>query len=149
MVKLVVPDKKDVIEKLVKIELEVFGDAGLNEWNMIPLVRHGLVFFIEEAAAVIGSAQFIRDWADCRLAYLVGISIDKGYQGRGYGTVLLQESIYCMAEEGIKRIELTVDPDNFAAISVYQRKLGFEIREKREDEYGPGINRLVLEKSLT
>lgn len=149
MIKLVLPDQKSLVQDLVKIEFEAFGTGGLNEWTMVPIVKHGRVFYIEENNKVLGSAQFMLDWNDHYRAYLIGISIAKAFHGKGYGTALLQASMNSLSDEGIERIELTVDPGNKPAIEVYQRKLGFVILETRNDEYGQGIHRLVMEKNLS
>lgn len=149
MVKRVWPDQEKIIKDLLKIEYEAFGNGGLNEWSMVPIVRHGRVFYIEENNLVLGCAQFMLDWNDRLRAYLIGVSISEAFHGKGYGTVLLQASMNTLSEEGIESIELTVDPGNKPAIEVYQRKLGFVILETRNDEYGQGIHRLVMEKKLS
>jgi ribosomal-protein-alanine N-acetyltransferase len=148
MIKTVFPDQKNIISQIMKLEAEAFSEAGLNEWNLVPLIRHGRVFYIEENDLVIGCAQYMLDWNDHSRAYLVGISIAGNLQGKGYGTELLHTSIDILSEEGIKTVELTVDPKNDAAIAVYRRKLGFEITEQRSDEYGKGIHRIVMEKKI-
>jgi ribosomal protein S18 acetylase RimI-like enzyme len=114
---------------------------------MVPLVRHGKVFYIEENEKVIGSAQFMMDWNDHSRAYLVGISISKDCQGKGCGTVLLGDSMKSLSSMGIEKIELTVDPTNKRAIAVYE-KLGFMINGVRKDEYGKGIDRVIMEAKL-
>ena len=54
-----------------------------------------------------------------------------------------------LSQENIQEIELTVDPKNVAAVTVYEKKLGFITQELREDEYSEGENRLVMKLSLT
>jgi ribosomal-protein-alanine N-acetyltransferase len=51
-------------------------------------------------------------------------------------------------QENITEIELTVDPNNVAAVAIYEKKLGFQIIERRENEYGMGENRLVMKLTL-
>jgi ribosomal-protein-alanine N-acetyltransferase len=148
MIKQISAKQKDIIDKLIKIEFEVFGEGGLNEWTLLPIIRHGKVFYIEENNQIIGSAQFMLDWKDHTRTYLIGVSIAKEFHGKGYGTSLLKESINSLFAEGIKVIELTVDPENKPAIAIYERKLGFAVREIRNDEYGKGIHRLLMEKYL-
>ena len=149
MIVIVSPDQKDIIEQIVKLEREAFGDGGLNEWNLVPLIRHGKVFCLIENDLVLGCVQYLMDWNDHTKAYAVGISIAGLKRGKGYGTVLFSESMETLAGEGIKTVELTVDSQNTAAVAVYGRKLGFVITEKRFDEYGKGIDRIAMEKKLT
>ena len=137
-----------VIEKLKAIEKQAFGDAGLDEWNLVPFVRHGRVIALQNGDEVVGGAQYIRDWDDPSRAYLVGIAVDSSCRGKGLGTRFLGDSLALLAAEGIKYVELTVDPQNHGAVKVYAKKLGFETVGTRKDEYGAGEDRLVMEKRL-
>jgi ribosomal-protein-alanine N-acetyltransferase len=149
MICIVTPDQKDIIGQIIKLEAEAFGDGGLDEWNLVPLIRHGRVFCIVEDDTVLGCIQYMLDWNDHTKAYAVGISIARSQRGKGYGTLLFGGSMDILAQEGIKTVELTVDPENTAAVSVYGRKLGFVITEQRSGEYGKGIDRIAMEKKLT
>ena len=132
------------VDKLSEIERQAFGEAGLNEWTIVPLIRHGRVFALRENGEVIGGAQFIRDWETPSRAYLVGIAVHKSHRGKGLGTRFLEECLDMLRKEGVSSVELTVDSANGPAAHVYQQKLGFVIVEEREDEYGAGENRLVM-----
>lgn len=134
----------ETIQGIVDLETEAFGTGGLNEWHLVPLIRHGRVFVTRENNAVIGSVQYMLDWSQPQKAYMFGVSISKNYRGKGIGTNLLKESINMLAGQGISEVELTVDPKNVAAIRVYEEKLGFRISEFRENEYGEGEDRLVM-----
>lgn len=57
--------------------------------------------------------------------YLGGFSIKGSWKGRGIGTRMLEHIKQTAAADGKKRIELTVDIHNQAAIRLYE-KLGFE-----------------------
>ena len=149
MIKAVTSDQKNIIEQIVKLEMDSFGEGGLSEWDLLPLIRHGRVFCIEENGRVLGCVQYMQDWNDHTKAYAVGISIAADQRGKGYGTELFRESMYSLAGEGIKSVELTVDPENTAAIEVYGRKLGFVVTDHHKDEYGKGINRLSMEKKFS
>ena len=149
MIITVSPDQKEIIGQIVKLETEAFGDGGLNEWNLVPLIRHGRVFCLIEDGLVLGCIQYMMDWNDHTKAYAVGISIAGLKRGKGYGTLLFDESMDMLVNEGIRTVELTVDPQNTAAVAVYGRKLGFETIGLRSDEYGKGIDRITMEKKLT
>ena len=45
-------------------------------------------------------------------------------------------------------VELTVSPNNAAALKLYQGKLGFKTIGFRKDEYGPSEDRLLLRLDL-
>jgi len=149
MIKAVTSDQKDIIEQIIKLEADAFGVGGLSEWDLIPLIRHGRVFCLEEDGRVLGCIQYMQDWNDHTKAYAVGISIASDQRGKGYGTELFNASMYSLAGEGIKTVELTVDPENTTAIEVYGRKLGFVVTDHRTDEYGKGVNRISMEKKFS
>ena len=137
-----------IIEKLKAIEKQAFGEAGLDEWNLVPFIRHGKVIALWCDNKLVGGAQYIRDWDEPSRAYLVGIAVDGSCRGQGLGTRFLGESLALLAAEGIKCVELTVDAQNHGAVKVYGEKLGFVTIGTRKDEYGAGVDRVVMEKRL-
>lgn len=52
---------------------------------------------------------------------LVVIGVDPAYQGKGYGSLLLQEFERRALQYGIKKLQLSVKADNNQAIRAYQR----------------------------
>ncbi len=143
-------DKNDMalIKDLSNIEAEAFGVGGLNEWVLVPLAKHGYVFALLDKERVIGSAQFMPSKKGKGTYYLMGISIKKEQRGKGLGTYFLTQCINHLKGEGIKIIELTVDPNNHPAVKVYKQKLGFVQTEFRRDEYGTNQHRLVLQLTV-
>ena len=137
-----------LLQKLVQLEKEAFDVGGLNEWNIVPFIRHGRVYVAKQQQEVVGLIEYMRDWDNPRKSYLVGISIAKEMRGQGLGTILLHNSLQLLKKENIEEVELTVDPENLAAIKVYEEKLGFVKKDFRLDEYGAGENRLVMILSL-
>ncbi len=133
-----------LISELVQLELEAFGIGGLNEWHLVPFIRHGRVYIGREEGRVVGLIQYMRDWDNPQKAYLMGVSIAKDMRGKGLGTRLISTSVEELRNEKITEIELTVDPKNRAAIKVYIEKLGFVEKGIRLDEYGAGEDRLVM-----
>lgn len=144
MVRIVTDVDQRLIDRLVKLEVEAFGNGGLNEWHLVPIIRHGRLFIIEHSGEVVGSVQYMRDWNNSQRAYMIGVTVAKEVRGQGVGTELLAKSIEALLDDKITEVELTVDANNAAAIKVYQEKLGFNITEARRNEYGPGQDRLVM-----
>lgn len=144
MVELITVVEPKLLARLVKLEQEAFGYGGMNEWHLVPVIRHGRVFVSKDNDVVIGAVQYMRDWQRSELAYMVGVSVASDARGRGIGTELLASSIKSLFGADITAIELTVEADNIAAIKVYKEKLGFEITEFRQNEYGPGEDRLIM-----
>lgn len=55
----------------------------------------------------------------------LGMALRAEYRGRGIGRALLQRLIDVLKEKGIQKVSLSVDPDNIAAMKLYQR-FGFK-----------------------
>lgn len=135
------PEPGPWVQRVADLEAQAFGAGGLNAWSLVPLGRHGRVFGCVEGEEMIAAAQVFRDWERPELAYLVGISVDDRFRGRGFGTQFLKAIHNQLALEGIGSLELTVDPRNVAAIRVYRDKLGYRVVDQRPAEYGPGEDR--------
>lgn len=74
MIELVQGQDGDTIQKIISLESESFGIGGMNEWHLVPLIRHGRVFVIRNNKTVVGSVQYIMDWSHPKKAYLFGIA---------------------------------------------------------------------------
>lgn len=144
MVELITVVEPKLLKRLIELEQEAFGYGGMNEWHLVPIIRHGRVFVIKENDIVVGEVQYMLDWDNPGLAYIIGVSVSGQVRGRGIGTKLLATSIQKLFEATITTVELTVEADNVAAVKVYREKLGFEVTEFRQNEYGPGQDRLVM-----
>lgn len=138
----------EVQKRLVYLENQAFGSGGLNEWHLIPLIRHGRVFAARKGQTIIGVIEYMLDWDNPRKAYMIGVSIAKEARGQGLGTELIKRTLQILSRENLTEVELTVHPENLAAIRVYENKLGFKTEELRTDEYGHGEDRLVMTLSL-
>lgn len=131
------------LQQYVQLEEDSFGEGGLNAWTLVPMIRHGRVYTAYENSTLIGLAQYMRDWDKPEQAYLLGVSIAKKVRGRGFGTAFLARTLQMIAYDKISKVELTVAPENLAAIHIYE-KLGFTAKEIRKDEYGIGEDRIVM-----
>lgn len=139
----------DYPKALAEIEREVFGQGGLfNEWLMVPMIRYGRVLVLLVEDEIAGSAQFMRKWDEKEAVYFYGVSLSTPYQGKGLGTYFLQEAFKLLKKDNIKRIILTVSPNNTRALYLYEEKLGFKRSRFEKDEYGPGEDRVVMELYL-
>lgn len=146
-VRQVVENNLTLVNELVAIEEEAFGRGGLNEWGLPPLIYHGAVYIIEINSNPAGIAEYMRDMEEEKTVYLYGLAVAKECRGQGLGKQLLKESLQEMKEKGIKQVELTVDPANDRACTLY-RNFEFEEVERRKDEYGVGEDRLIMMREL-
>ena len=74
-------------------------------------------------------------------ATLMSLLIGKSFQGQGLGRILLEQAIKSAAESSWKTLELSVAPDNAAAIKLY-KQTGFSVIETIQDYLGPGEDQI-------
>jgi ribosomal-protein-alanine N-acetyltransferase len=137
----------EALQSFVELEGAAFGAGGLNEWTLVPLIRHGRVYTVRKNGEVVGLIEYMLDWDKPRRAYMVGVSMAKNVRGQGLGTVFIAKTLQMLANDSINEVELTVDPGNQTAIHVYE-KLGFTANEVRRDEYGKDEDRIIMLLSL-
>lgn len=139
----------DIIAGVLDIEQEAFGEGALSEYVIVPLLHHGKVYTaVDDEENMVACAYFMRDMADIGLSYLLSVAVLPELRGHDVGTALLSFAFSHLKRFGITRVQLTVDPANFNALSAYREKLGFAVVESAQDEYGAGEDRLIMEKGL-
>ena len=80
---------------------------------------------------------------DGRTAVLLGWGVLPRFRGFGVGTKLLDHAVGRLRGMGVASIELTVEPDNLAAITQY-RRAGFTFVRTEADYFGPGEDRDIM-----
>lgn len=138
------------LKRMVNFGQDIFGELGMDEWGLVPQIRHGNVFVLKEEnkKRLVGFAILMRDWEDPDKAYLFDYAISEEFQGQGLGYHFLVSICRNLIEQGFSSMSLTVDVDNPSAINLYQEKLGFSIVEQRNDEYGKGHDRFIMNLDL-
>ena len=135
-----------LLDRMVNFGLNIFGELGMDEWGLVPQIRHGNVYVLkeEDEARIIGLAILMRDWEDPEKAYLFDFAIAEYFQGYGLGKQFLRIIAENLVEQNFKRMSLTVDVENEPAIRLY-RGMGFKPVEYSRNEYGKGHNRYIME----
>lgn len=138
---------KDLINKLIAIEEEVFGvNGGADAWLIKAFVRYGMIIIIMEGEDVVSVAEYMQVMNKNEL-FLYGFLTREKYRNKGYGTKLIEHSEIRAKEIGMKRISLTVDPNNNVGVNMYKKR-GYEVLEFQKDEYGVGIDRYLMSKEI-
>jgi ribosomal protein S18 acetylase RimI-like enzyme len=139
----------DMIAGVLDIEREAFGDGALSEYVIVPLLCHGKVYAaVDEENNMVACAYFMRDMADIGLGYLMSVAVLPQLRGHDVGTALLSYAFSHLKRFGIARVQLSVDPANFGALSAYREKLGFTVMDSQQDEQSTGEDRLIMEKEI-
>jgi ribosomal protein S18 acetylase RimI-like enzyme len=99
------------------------------------LLPTSTLYVVEMDDSVIASYRLIpKTDRQAHIVYLGGFVVDHSVQGRGIGSKILDHIKHQAAKEGKKRIELTVDINNDAALKLY-KKTGFEIEGRIRHSY--------------
>lgn len=138
----------DLYQKVLDIDKNSFKDVTITIWTLESFARFGRLLGIFLDNSLIGFAIIMRVLDDNNSSYIVEMAVEKKYNNQGYGTKLLQEVIDQLKKIGISRVLLHVDPRNFNAIHIYTDRFNFKICEYRENEYGMGEDRLLMESNL-
>lgn len=134
------------LRRLVDFGEKIFGELGMDEWGLVPQIRHGNVYVLKEddKKTISGLAILMRDWEDSEKVYLFDFAIADDLQGNRLGYYFLKIIISNIEDQGFKRMSLTVDVENDPAIKLYE-KIGFKVIEKNIDEYGKTHDRFIME----
>ena len=140
-------NKREEIERVVSIEEEAFGNnGGVDEWVLKPLAKYGKVFVLKDKGNIVCVAEFMQKFGE-NSVYLYGICTEKNKRGKGLAKHLLEKSLEYFSSYGIESIDLTVSPENGAAVELYE-KLGFEKKKILKNEYGIGVDRLYMVREI-
>lgn len=136
-----------LLKRLVNFGLNAFGDLAMDEFGLVPQIRHGNVYVLKQVdkPTVIGLAILMRDWEDEHTVYLSDFAVHDDYSGHGLGYEFLKIIAQTLVEQGFTTMGLTVDTSNAPAIHLYQEKLGFKTVDFRQNEYGPNQDRYYMQ----
>ncbi len=130
---------------ILQIDEEAFGFGSLSEWSLPLFLHYGRLYIARLNGEPVGTAELMRDWRDPELVYLYGIAVAPDLRGSGIGTILFRSILESLPKAGYRRLQLTVHPENQAAIHIYQDKFGMKQVDFIRNYYGPGEDRLLLE----
>lgn len=121
--------KKFVASNLYSIAQSKFGDEYQGHWDLFP-------FGIYDGDEPVGFLMYAFNFEHQReQAYVQRLMVDEKFQGKGYGKFAMQKALEIFrADERIKNVAISYEPDNDAARKLYA-SLGFvETGEIVEDE---------------
>ena len=103
----------DVIEDIIKIEKESFGNGAIHEWVLAPFILSSKVIVLKDSGCIIGVSIFIREFKEDCVFYFT-LAILKKYRNKGLGRFFFEKSVRIIFENhpDVKNIRYTVDPLN-------------------------------------
>ncbi|HKO82255.1 MAG TPA: GNAT family N-acetyltransferase, partial [Chitinophagaceae bacterium] len=113
------------------------------------LLKTETVFVAEKEGTIIATYRLIPKTArQAHTVYLGSFTIKKDFQGKGFGKKILEDIKANAFKQDKKRIELTVDLNNAAAISLY-KKAGFDIEGHIRKSYTLAATNEYYDEYLT
>ena len=114
------------------------------DYNLLTSNNMYYGYVLEENDNIIGFLSFIFDGENIDILYFL---IDKAYEGKGYGTKLLNDTLNLIFKDCAKSCTLDVRKSNLRAINVYN-KLGFKEIYVRKAYYNDGEDDIVMKKEF-
>lgn len=147
------PRDRTAVRRLGSVLFSQYGDYGpaLDAWLRQPGVQ-GYVAEIE-AAQTIGFVLIATQMPQLHRghSYVLGIGVERGWQGRGLGRRLLTAAIDNLEQDRhgieIHRLQLTVASDNLKALGLF-RALGFRPVTGTTAAYSGGQQGIAMERPL-
>ncbi len=133
------------LKEVYRINLELFGEFAWSRENLKSEFNLSCSeqYVLEVEGKVVG---FIIVWIIRDEALIMLFGVDKSYQGKGYGKLILQK-LEERLRERVKFISLDVRKSNIKAINLY-KKLSYKIVKERKNYYSDGENALYMVKEL-
>ncbi|RCK79837.1 MAG: Ribosomal-protein-S18p-alanine acetyltransferase-related protein [Candidatus Ozemobacter sibiricus] len=135
------------LEAFAALDREAFAADGLTAANLRLLALTGRLYVARLEGQVTGQAVVLGR-LDGPGAFLLGLAVGQAWRGRQMGRRLLQFILADLARAGVPFLELTVDPANLPAVSLYEKE-GFVRERLVPDLLGPGKARLIMRRSLS
>ncbi|CAO5233076.1 GNAT family N-acetyltransferase [Frankia sp. AgKG'84/4] len=142
------PVREEELASLSALDGQIFGRLAYPYFVLRQIydVHRGELLVLERRRQLCGYSVAVRS-STPGLAWFLGLGVDPGCRGRGYGRRLAEASLERLRGQGLARVRLTVEGTNRAAVRLY-RQLGFVRLAEIADYLGPAEPRLLLELAL-
>ena len=136
------------MDDLHRVDTEAFGDIAYKVPTLRQLIEVSgeCCIVAEDSGGVLGYAIALISPSRDK-SWLLSLGVLPEAKGRGAGRRLTESIIDILRALTVPSVWLTVDPDNAPAVSLY-RSLGFLEKERYDDYFGPGENRILMELVL-
>ena len=139
----------DDFTALLAVEEAAFLGDGYSPYflKMAPLLYPHTCFVAVSDEVVVGYSLGARDGSDATLGWILTVAVIPSFHGQGTGQKLTEALMQAMVALGMRTQLLTVAPTN-PARKLYH-KLGFAEVGLERDCYGPGQDRLYMERRVS
>ena len=141
--------KESDLPHLEVLDKEVFDDLAYSMHYLRTFYNlFSSTWYVADHGGELAGYALVGPSSDKSGAWLLGLAVSGRHQGRGLGSELMAKAMEMFDKARVPKAYITVRPDNAAAYHLYQ-KFGFrQVGEERENYYGNGERRKVLERSM-
>lgn len=135
--------------RLHALEVGELGDRAFSrDFLYMAPTLHGPFTVVAETPSgdLAGYALGVFEAGTSGRAWVLSVLVATPARGMGLGARLTGACVAALEAAGAREVLLTVAPGNAPARRVYER-LGFEVREHREEFFGPGEDRLLMART--
>jgi ribosomal protein S18 acetylase RimI-like enzyme len=136
------------LDAIAALDSEVFGVHSYSLLVFRQMMDIGHICFVAEGTGgeIVGYTLGALG-VEKNKGWILALAVKKAYRCQGIASKLTTKVIDAFAAQQVECVLLTVDPNNKAAINLYQ-KIGFFDTRRETDYFGPGEDRIVMEKQL-
>ncbi len=120
----------DLLQQFLKNAIEARRSFRYFESRDISILKNHLhTILVLENDVPVGYGHL--DFEEC---VWLGICVADAAQGKGIGSLIMNDLIQTAKEKRLEKVRLSVDKDNKSAIHLYQKN-GFEISDSSKESY--------------
>jgi ribosomal protein S18 acetylase RimI-like enzyme len=134
----------DELDELHKLDTEIFADLAYPYFVLRQLfdVHRDALLALEHDGRLVGYSLAVTGGDS--VGWYLALGVEQSHRARGYGRLLAEASIRLVEVRGVAEIRLTVEPENSAAIALYE-SMGFTSQPHATLNYlGPGRTRMLM-----
>lgn len=135
------------LEMLEEMERANMGSAAVDRYTLRLAVDVGLLWILRQGNEPVGLCLGFAVFERPQQVELFSFHLNAALRGQGLGNWFFGRVLAELDAAGIRQLGLTVRADNPGAVELYRRH-GFVVRCEARDHYGPGEDRLVMERRL-
>jgi ribosomal protein S18 acetylase RimI-like enzyme len=133
---------------LHEVDAAVFGEFAYPLFILRQFVDvHQRHFLVADADPPLLGYVLAAFAARANDAWILGLGVRPDVRKYGYGRALLDHCLARLRDDGVRRVLVTVKPENIAAIKLYE-SMGFKKKEFQPDYYGTGEGRYIMVADL-
>jgi ribosomal-protein-alanine N-acetyltransferase len=134
---------KDLLAELAFYDEQIFGPTGLRPFELALVAWTGRLYLGRVDAQVATCCQLLRIMDRPDYLWVVGLYVRPEWRGQGLGGRTLAWVLEQLPGFGARGVELSVAPDNVAALRLYH-SAGFRQVDEVQEMYGPDAHRVML-----